>query len=114
MSTNRDSYDAIAGEWDAARSTFRGDERLYLETLLAGLPAPSSILDVGCGTGRPLAEFALRAGHRVTGIDQSAALLAIAGERFPEATWLRVRIEDYPFDGRHDAVICWDSLVHIR
>ncbi|MHB1224276.1 MAG: class I SAM-dependent methyltransferase, partial [Gemmatimonadaceae bacterium] len=46
--------------------------------------------------------------------DQSAALLAIAGERFPEATWLRVRIEDYPFDGRHDAVICWDSLFHIR
>lgn len=113
MSLNRDSYDAIASEWDAARGAFRGDERRYLETLLAGLPAASSILDVGCGTGRPMAELAIRGGHRVTGIDQSAALLAIAARRFPEATWVEACIEDHPFDGRHDAVICWDSLFHI-
>ena len=118
VSINRDSYDAIAAEWDAARSAFRGDERRYLETLLEGLPTPSSVLDVGCGTGRPMAEFLLRhsrrGGHRVTGIDQSAALLAVAARRFPEATWVQARIEEYPFDGRHDAVICWDSLFHIE
>lgn len=115
MSTdNRDSYDAIAGQWDAARSDFRGDERRYLETLLAGLPTPSSVLDVGCGTGRPMAELAIRGGHRVTGIDQSAALLAIARRRFPSAIWVEALIEEYPFDGRYDAVVCWDSLFHIE
>ena len=114
MSTNRDSYDGIAHEWDAARSSFNGNERRYIETLLAGLPTPSSILDVGCGTGRPMAEFVLEQGHLVTGIDQSKALLDVARGRFPEATWVEARIEDYAFDGRHDAVICWDSLFHIE
>lgn len=110
---NRDSYNAIATEWDAARRSFSGSEQRYVETLLDGLPVPASILDVGCGTGRPMAEYVLERGHRITGIDQSEDVLAIARERFPQATWVHSRIEDYQCDGACDAVICWDSIFHI-
>lgn len=111
---NRVSYNKIARQWDAARGAFVKDERRYLETLLSGLSTPASILDVGCGTGRPIAEFVLALGHRVTGIDQSEELLAIARERFPQGTWIHAPIEEYVFEGCYDAMICWDSLFHIE
>ena len=110
---NRASYDEIAGEWNVARHTFVRDELRYLETLLDGLQPPASVLDVGCGTGRPMAEYVLAHGHHITGIDQSERMLDIARERFPEGTWIHARIEDAEFAGIFDAIICWDSLFHI-
>ncbi|HEY0970333.1 MAG TPA: class I SAM-dependent methyltransferase [Gemmatimonadales bacterium] len=110
---NRRSYDRIAHRWSEARTTLRARERQLLDTLLAGLPVPASVLDVGCGTGRPIAELVIATGHRVTGIDQSEGQLRFARERFLQATWVRARIEDCAFDGPHDAVICWDSLFHV-
>lgn len=110
---NRASYDEIAGEWNVVRQAFVRDELRYLETLLSGLQPPAAVLDVGCGTGRPMAEYVLAHGHRITGIDQSERMLDIARERFPQGTWIRARIEDAEFEGPFDAVICWDSLFHI-
>src|SRR5688572_13433619 len=43
---------------------------------LLGLKAPADVLDLGCGAGRHALELA-RLGHRVTGIDLSAPLLAL-------------------------------------
>lgn len=114
MSINRDSYNAVAARWDAARSGFYGRERDYLATLLDGLPTGSRVLDLGCGTGRPLAEQVLAAGHQLTGVDQAEVLLAIARERLPAGTWLHGRIEDFESDQRFDALICWDALFHIE
>lgn len=115
---NRESYDAIAAEWDAARVSFFGSERRYLDAMLEGLAAPARILDLGCGTGRPMAEYVLSRGHHVTGVDQSKALLAIARARFPEGEWIHSRIEDFPVDvdrrGNYDSAIAWDSLFHIE
>ncbi len=111
---NRDSYNSIARQWDSARVSFVKDERRYLDTLLSGLAPPASVLDVGCGTGRPIAEFILGRGHRITGIDQSEELLAIASERFPEGTWIHAPIEEYVFEGSYDAIVCWDALFHIE
>jgi SAM-dependent methyltransferase len=41
---------------------------------------PGSLIDLGCGTGRLLVPFARR-GSWVLGVDLSAAMLAVAGER---------------------------------
>ena len=115
---NRGSYDAVAREWDAARTSFHGSERRYLEALLEGLTAPARILDLGCGTGRPMAEYVLSRGHHVTGVDQSEQLLALARARFPEGEWIHSRIEDFPVDvdsnGSYDGAMVWDSLFHIE
>ena len=110
---NRASYDRIAAEWDRSRAAFFGRERDYLDALLDGLPVPSTILDLGCSTGRPMAEEVLARGYHVTGVDQSAELLAIARARFPQATWIESRIEEAELSGGYAAAICWDSLFHI-
>jgi len=74
---------------------------------------PSYVLDLGCGTGRPIAEAVLARGHRVTGVDQSEHLLAFARERFPQATWIESRIQDFDSPDRFAGIVCWDALFHI-
>lgn len=111
---NRDSYNSIAAQWDGARTSFFGREQNYLDAFLAGLPLSSAILDAGCGTGRPMAEYVIEQGYTVTGIDQSARLLALARQRFPQSAWHLARLEDYPFSGKYGGIICWDALFHIE
>jgi len=45
------------------------------------------ILDVGSGTGRPVAETLATAGHDVKGIDLSSNMVSIAREQVPAATF---------------------------
>lgn len=110
---NRASYNAIASSWDASRAAFYGREREYVDALLDGLPVPSRVLDLGCGTGRPIAEHVLALGHWVTGVDQAEGLLARAEARFPDASWIHATIEDFITTERWDAIVCWDALFHL-
>ncbi len=110
---NRASYDAIAAEWDSARITLGHRESTFLDALLEGLEPPAHVLDLGCGSGRPLAEAILARGHRVTGVDQAKALLALARRRYSNARWITCAIESFVAAGRFDAIVCWDVLFHI-
>jgi SAM-dependent methyltransferase len=114
LRVNRDAYNRIARQWDQARTSFYGRERDYLDAPLADLPASSPILDLGCGSGRPLAEYVLARGHCITGVDQAGELLAIARTRFPDATWIESRLEDFAFERRYAGIICWDARFHIE
>ena len=113
MSLNRDSYNAIALQWDRARLTLSNAERNFLDLLLRDLPPQSRVLDLGCGTGRPMAEYVLNAGHIIYGVDQSHALLELARSRFPRGEWIESTLEDFVPPATFAAAIAWDSLFHI-
>ena len=110
---NRTSYDRIAAQWSSARAAFFGRERAYLDLLLEVVPEGATVLDLGCGTGRPMAEYVVAKGRRILGVDQSEAMLAIARARLPAERWVQARIEDYACDEAYGAAIAWDSLFHI-
>lgn len=110
---NRTSYNRIAHQWDKARSVLTERERPYFDVFVAALPDSASILDLGCGTGRPIAEQLLARGHQVTGVDQATSLLGTARTRFPSATWIESSIEAFETALRFDAVVCWDALFHV-
>lgn len=114
MILNRYSYNRIAQQWDEARRDFFGCEQAHLDLLLANLPASATVLDVGCGTGRPMAEYVLAHGYHIVGIDQSEAMLQLAQQRFPQADWREAVLETCEFAGTYNAAICWDSLFHIE
>jgi len=98
----KEYYDTRAPEYDdwylgrggfAERDRPGWDEELaQLLAVIEALPAKRT-LDVACGTG-----FLTRhlRGH-VTGLDQSARMLAIAAERRPDATFVRGDALDLPF-----------------
>jgi SAM-dependent methyltransferase len=79
----------------AARPWLGPAYELVLERLEVG--ASRELLDVGCGAGRFL-RMACDRGAKVTGIDATAELLAIARERVPEADLRQGDLQFLPFD----------------
>ncbi len=106
-------YDPIAARFHAARTQFRPKETGYLALLLDPLAPGSTILDLGCGTGTPIATAIAAQGHHVVGVDGSEAMLAFARQQLPEHRFLHARIEDVELDETFDAVVCWDALFHL-
>ncbi len=65
----------------------------------------ATLLDAGCGTGRHAAAFSTL-GHRVTLLDASAELLAIAVRRCPTSPAHHDDICDPTLTGPYDAITC--------
>jgi ubiquinone/menaquinone biosynthesis C-methylase UbiE len=107
------AYDAIA-EWFDKTRTRELIEKPYLETLVQMLGRGASVLDAGCGTGEPILRFLVERQFRVTGVDASAAMIAIAAERFPEARLVAGDMRQLAPDETFDAAIMWHSLFHLR
>ncbi len=113
QSVNRESYNKVAREWSTARAGFTGREREYLDLVLEATREGATILDLGCGTGRPMAEYAVARGRHVIGVDQSQALLDLAKASMPGEHWILVSIENHEIAGGYQGAIIWDSLFHI-
>lgn len=73
------------------------------------IPPGSSILDIGCGTGRHSIELAKR-GYKMTGVDLSSGMLAQAKEKAKEAglevNWIKANAVDFVSPEPLDAAIC--------
>lgn len=110
---NRDSYNKIAHLWGAARSKFFGREREYIDALLLNVPAGSTILDLGCGTGCPMADYITSLGHHILGVDQSEEMLAIARQNLPNEKWVLSSMEAYEPQTGYQGALLWDSLFHL-
>ena len=90
----------------------RSDEAAYREAGaivdLLGLKPGDRILDVACGAGRHARGFARR-GMRVTGVDLSRDLIAVAREQSPylpgKPDFLRWDARRLPFVGQFDAAV---------
>ncbi len=87
------------------KNTFREVDFLLGEL---ALPPGSSILDIGCGTGRHSIELARR-GFAVTGLDLSAEMLKQAELGAKEAgasvNWVHADAARFSFECPFDAVI---------
>lgn len=78
-----------------------------IDWLLSQLSPGSTILDVGSGTGKPVASRLAAAGHHVTGIDVSPDMVKISQRQVPDATFhtADALTFDPPDNTRYDAVV---------
>ena len=115
---SRDFYNTIARYYDAENEDMTADLDLYSELAeQAGDP----ILDVGCGTGRLLLHLALQ-GHRVAGIDTSAAMLDRARRKLKNRIDLEGLVTlyegnalDYPLPEQYPLLLIpYNGLMHFR
>lgn len=107
-------YDAISAWFDSQRS--HNDylmERYYLEELRKGLHAQAHVLDLGCGTGEPIAGWLIRQGYKVTGVDGAPAMITLCQQRFPAMHWINCRMQEIDQPAPFDAIIAWDSMFHL-
>ena len=110
---NQQSYDAIARQWLRARVVISHKEQRCLDALMTDLKPGDTILDLGCGTGQPIAAWFIDHGLHVTGIDQSAAMLALARQAFPQARWLHHSLPELELSEKVNAIVLWDTLFHL-
>lgn len=85
----------------------------YLRKLLERLPAQARMLELGCGAGIPCTQ--LLAQHaQVTGVDISAAQIALARQHVPGATLLQADMMTLAFPpASFDAAVAFYSLIHL-
>lgn len=83
-----------------------------IEHLFAPLGG-KALLDIGCGRGR-LSRALIKRGAKMTGVDPQAAMITLAQETAPEATFKQAGGENLPFeDQTFDGAIILNSLHHV-
>ncbi len=107
-----DVYERNAARFAVERSKSL-HERVWLDRFLGLLPAGGTILDLGCGSGDPIAVYLARRGYAVTGADFSGTMLALARARCPTGDWRRVDMRTLDLPERFDGIVAWDSFFHL-
>jgi ubiquinone/menaquinone biosynthesis C-methylase UbiE len=107
-----DLYERHAASYDVdrGRSLF---ERGWLERFRAEMAPGASVLDIGCGSGEPIARYLIEQGHEVTGVDSAPSLIRICAERFPERTWIVADMRRLDLGARFGGILAWDSFFHL-
>lgn len=110
--TVEESYDKMGETYHNYRDNekFKGE----LEKFAKLLPNLGEVLDAGSGVGRPVSQFLVDKGFKVTGIDISSKMVDLARENVPKGTFLQKNILDLDFtDSSFDGIICVYTLWHI-
>ncbi len=75
-------YQRHAIDWDRERARSLV-EKPWLDRMLVLLPPERSILDLGCGSGEPIAGYFIDRACHVTGVDSASSLIEMCRSRFP-------------------------------
>ena len=105
-------YARHARAFDRAR-TGSTMELPYLERIAELAPPPANVLDLGCGSGEPIARWFAERSYRVTGVDTTEEMLDLCRARLPEMTWRRGDMRTTRLAERFDVVAAWDSFFHL-
>ncbi|OTG90003.1 class I SAM-dependent DNA methyltransferase [Acinetobacter sp. ANC 3813] len=88
-------------------------EKSWLDAFLAVLPQQAEILDLGCGSGRPIADYLIGHGHALTGVDSSGAMIEMAQHNFPNQVWHLADMRCVHLEQKFHGILAWDSFFHL-
>ena len=106
-------YNEIIDWFDSHRSKELIMEQFYLDLIQQHIQPGSTILDVGCGTGEPIARFLIEQGYQLTGVDASSKMVDLCKQRFPKERWLLADMRTLDLQEKFHAVIAWHSFFHL-
>jgi cyclopropane fatty-acyl-phospholipid synthase-like methyltransferase len=85
-----------------------------MDKFITLLPPGGRVLDVGCGAGEPIAEYCLKRGLQLTGLDASQKMLEISKSRFPKSTWINMDMRELKLDTKFDGIVSWNAFFHLK
>ena len=109
-------YDLIADQWHSNKRAQSYIEHVlgYVDRILEGLPSGARVLDLGCGTGEPVAKYIVERGLAVTGVDESSEMLKFARQTVAEAELIHADMVTVELTETFDAAVAWDSMFHVE
>jgi SAM-dependent methyltransferase len=107
-------YERHAREWVGDRSR-QGKffEKNWLDRFTGLIPPGGTVLDLGCGPGKPMAAYLLGQGFKVCGVDSSATMISLCRENFPDQQWLIADMRTLALKRRFGGILAWDSFFHL-
>ena len=106
-------YDRMANQYLSSKDAADPVTLAALEEMAATLPAPATVLDLGCGAGVPATQW-LAARFSVTGVDLSARQLELARIHAPAATLIKASMTTLEFaPATFDMVVAFYSIIHV-
>lgn len=106
-------YEEHAAAWDEARGSELG-EREWIDAFVERVRPGGRVLDLGCGSGRPVAAYLIERGFQVTGLDSSPSLIGLCQNRVPHHEWLVGDMRALDLGRRFDGILAWYSLFHLH
>jgi SAM-dependent methyltransferase len=106
---NTEQEDALSAVYDERWGEIEDAYRAFVERFLSSLPVGGGVLDAACGTGKYFG-MVLGSGRSVIGVDHSAGHLARAREKFPDVPTELRELQELPYRGEFDGVLCVDAL----
>ena len=109
------TYDSLAAHYDAVAGDGEAEAAFVHDLIRQRRPVEphqgraATLLDVACGTGAIAASLARQdqGGYRVSGLDISPGMLAVARAKLPAGTPLyQADMTSFRLDARFDAVVC--------
>ena len=88
-------------------------EKEWLDRFSDLLTPSAAVLDIGCGTGRPLAQQLIARGFAVTGLDCAPAMIALCRLRLPQAEWVAGDMRRMALGRKFGGLLAWHSFFHL-
>jgi SAM-dependent methyltransferase len=107
-----DLYQRKARDWAESRARGNLFEKPWLDRFRALLQA-SPVLDLGCGSGEPMARYLIGLRHPVVGVDSSEAMIDFCRSRFPEQEWIVADMRKLALRRQFSGILAWDSFFHL-
>ncbi|MCI9846922.1 class I SAM-dependent DNA methyltransferase [Flavobacterium pectinovorum] len=109
--TNKNSYNKIIDNWIKARNSAIVNKPVV--DFADYINSEGTILDIGCGTGLPIAKYLSDRNFSITGIDQSAKMIKTAKSvGIKNSVFSTCDFFDFESDEKFNGIIAWDSLFH--
>lgn len=116
-----DESDRIVGLYERQALAWAADrrrqtklfEQSWLDRFLAPVPPGATILDLGCGFGKPIAAYLIAQGFDVVGVDSSPTMISLCRNDFPDRQWITADMRTLALGETFAGILAWDSFFHL-
>lgn len=108
-----DLYRRHAEDWASRRTHLGAPEQRHLVRFIAHVPPGGHILDLGCGSGAPIATWLSAQGFVVTGVDASPELIERLRAHLPDIETVVADMRGLDLGRTFDGVLAWYSSFHL-
>ena len=88
-------------------------ERPWIDRFCALIPAGGEIVDIGCGSGLPIAAELIERGFGVTGVDGTPTMIALFRHNLPGIAAHLADMRELALNRRFHGLLAWDSFFHL-